>query len=169
MIRRLLAASALLAIGAACSGTGLLGEASGTLASLPPTDRMRVQVVEHGEWGDRAFELEIRRDGEARVKAVRLKGKWSDTAREFVVRTRGTPVEGRLSSADLADLDAVLRYYRSDPPASCDETRFVTLTRLREGRPIDTEQLVDRSCGAGIERLTSFADVVERMAVPAAR
>ncbi|HZL99165.1 MAG TPA: hypothetical protein VFD43_02840 [Planctomycetota bacterium] len=169
MVRRSISAALALALAAGCSSTGSQGDEGGTLLSLPATEVLRVQVVDHGEWGDTAFELEFSREGEPSVKAVRLKGKWSESARTFKVRTRSVPVRGRVTPAELYDLDQALRYYRSGPDATCNDTRFITLTRLRKGQAIDTERLVDESCGEGLDVRTSFSDLVARLQVPPAR
>jgi hypothetical protein len=163
---RLATAWALAAAGwlSACTGTGILDEGPSTLAALPPTDTMHVQVVLHGSWGDSAFELDFHRDagGQATVKGVRLTGKWNDVAKTFGVSRRSPPAEGPISGADLIALDQALDYYRGEPDESCEDTRFITLTRMRKNKPAGTETLVDRSCGEGLQGL-DFTDVMDRL------
>lgn len=148
----------------ACTGTGILDEGSSTLAGLPPTDTMHVQVVLHGSWGDSAYELDFHRDadGKATVKGVRLTGKWNDVSKSFGVSRRSPPAEGPISGADLIALDRALDYYRDDPDESCEDIRFITLTRMRKNKPVGTETLVDRSCGEGVKGL-DFSDVMDRL------
>jgi len=148
----------------ACSSTGSLDEGSSTLAALPPTDTMHVQVVLHGSWGDSAFELDFHRDaaGQATVKGVRLTGKWNDVSKTFGVSRRSPPAERPISGADLIALDQALDYYRGEPDESCEDTRFITLTRMRKSKPADTETLIDRSCGEGLKGL-DFSDVMDRL------
>jgi hypothetical protein len=169
-LTRLATASALAAAGwltAACTGTGILDEGSSTLASLPPTETMHVQVVVHGSWGDSAFELDFHRDeaGHATVKGVRLTGKWNDVSESFGVSRRGVPAEAPISGADLIALDRALDYYRGDPDEGCEDTRFITLTRMRRNKTVGTETLVDRACGEGLKGL-DFSDVMDRLGAP---
>ena len=159
---------ALCALAAACSSTGdgdsdLLGEDMASLSTLPAADVMRVQVVEHGQWGDSGYELEFRRGAQPAVSGIRLTGTWSESASRFEVRARSPRRRGAITPRDLLDLDTILEYYRSDPDDSCDDTRIVTLTQLRKGKTIATEQLVDRSCGEGLDVRTTFADVFARL------
>lgn len=167
---RLATASVLAAAGwltAACTGTGILDEDSSTLAALPPTETMHVQVVVHGSWGDSAFELDFHRDegGHATVKGRRLTGKWNDVSKTFGVSRRGAPAEAPISGADLIALDRALDYYRGDPDEGCEDTRFVTLTRMRKNKTVGTESLVDRACGEGLNGL-DFSDVMDRLKAP---
>jgi len=152
-------AAALLGTLAACSSTDVLGEDLASLSTLPPSDVLRVQVVDHGLWGDTAFELEFRRDAQPDVSGIRLTGRWSDSARKFEVSRRSVRRRGPVTPAVLHDLDALLAYYRSDPDESCDDTRIVTVTQLRKGKTVATQQLVDKSCGEGAPGRTTFSDV----------
>lgn len=170
LARLRLAAAATLAAACwlpSCTGTGILDEGSSTLAALPPTDTMHVQVVLHGSWGDSAFELDFHRDeaGKATVKGTRLTGKWNDVSKTFGVSRRSPPAEAPISGADLIALDRALDYYRGDPDEGCEDTRFVTLTRMRKNKPVGTEKLVDRACGEGLHGL-DFSDVMDRLGAP---
>ena len=170
LARLRLAAAAALAAACwlpSCTGTGILDEGSSTLAALPPTDTMHVQVVVHGSWGDSAFELDFHRDeaGKATVKGTRLTGKWNDVSKTFGVSRRSPPAEAPISGADLIALDRALDYYRGDPDEGCEDTRFVTLTRMRKNKPAGTEKLVDRACGEGLHGL-DFSDVMDRLGAP---
>ena len=158
-----LALALLGALAAACSSTDVLGEDLASLSTLPRSDVMRVQVVEHGQWGDTAFELEFRRDARTDVSGIRLTGQWSESAGTFQVRSRSVRRRGPVTPEVLHDLDEILAYYRSDPGESCDDTRIVTVTQLRKGKTIATQQLVDMSCGEGVEVRTTFADVFARL------
>jgi len=153
------------ALAAACSSTDGRGEDQGlaSLSTLPRSDVMRVQVVEHGQWGDTAFELEFRRDAQPDVSGIRLTGQWSEGERKFQVRSRSVRRRGPVTPDVLHDLDQILTYYRSDPDESCDDTRIVTVTQLRKGKTVATQQLVDKSCGESVQVRTTFADVFARL------
>jgi len=69
-----------------------------------------------------------------------------------------------LTDSDLKGLDELLRFYRSSPRGGCTTTDTITISQVRDGKTIATEQFTDGSCSTyQMKGVTTLPELVHRL------
>jgi len=69
-----------------------------------------------------------------------------------------------LSDAELTSLDGLMQFYRTNPRGDCTTTDTITITQLRDGKAVTTEQFSDGSCrGRQQSGVMPFLQIIQEL------
>ena len=118
--------------------------ASASLGQLAADESLRIAYQSKGCFHARQYEIAF--EGGASVTA----------------RAAGRSV--RLSPKETAGLDRLFAFYRSRPRGACTTVDRITITRLRAGKKLSSENYVDRSCTTDQMRdVTRLEDIARKL------
>ena len=135
-----------------------------TFSKLPATDILQVRFVSRGCFHFSTHELTFRRGATSTVAVVSVLQEWSDATKQLSDVKREELGHVTLTDSDLKGLDELLRFYRSSPWGGCTTTDTITISQVRDGKTIATEQFTDSSCSTyQMKDVTTLAEVVRRL------
>jgi hypothetical protein len=138
----------------------------GTIASLPRTDTLQISFTSTGCFHFDSYEVSVRRTDRYSVSVVEIFEKGPTAFDQQISESPPTRVElGELllSRKEVVGLDRLLKFYRSKKPEGCTTTDTISISRIRNGNVIATEQFVDQSCRADGKHLLRIPEFAQRL------
>lgn len=146
--------------------TGLCAFASdkvATFSSLPRTDTIEIRFNSSGCFHDYTYDYTFQIGTTSSVSIASVKQTWS-LKNKRIEESRSALGIVPLTATDLKGLDELLQFYRSEPAGGCTTVDRVTVSQLRNGKPIATEQFIDRTCCAlDTNRFTTLPEIARRL------
>lgn len=146
-------------IAAACCLYVHAAEKVATFSSLPATDTLEVRFTSSGCFHFYTFDFLFHRGAASSVTVVSVTQQWSVKKKKYIDKSREKLGNVQLTDADLKGLDELLNFYRSQPGGGCTTVDHITVSQLRDGKAVATEQFVDGSCAT--HRTNSFTTLPE--------
>jgi len=129
-------------------------------AKLPATDELQVRFASSGCFHSTTHEFTFRRGATSTVAVASVKAEWSDAKH----KDREELGQVALSDSDLKGLDELLRFYRSNPRGGCTTIDRITISRVRNGKTLATEEFTDGSCSTyQLKGVTTLSEIVRRL------
>lgn len=118
-----------------------------TFSALPTTDTLQVRLNSSGCFHYYTYDFTFQRGATNHASVASLLTEPRAFGNKRRDKSRKELGRVSLSEEDLKGLDASLEYYRSKPTGGCTTVVRVSISQVRNGRILATENFVDGSCG----------------------
>jgi hypothetical protein len=138
-----------------------------SFSKLKQGDTLIVRFHSSGCFHDETYDLIFRRTPELAVSIVHLP---CEAIRPALIDPQTNRVDLgtlTLSKSDIAGLDKLMDFYRSNREGGCTTLVKIAFTQQRDGKTVATEQVTDDSCQTyQMKRVTSFTKLIDRLSSP---
>jgi len=137
-----------------------------TFSKLPPGDILQIRYTSGGCFHFFTYDLAFTRtNGPAvSVEAIRLELDGPDPGAKYRDAERRELGRLSLSNEELAGLDLLLRFYRTNTVSGCTTYDGIQISQVHDGKVIATEKFVDSSCATRyVNGLVSIQSITQRL------
>lgn len=133
-------------------------------SKLPPGDALKMRFTSEGCFHFYTYDLTFTRNATATASVTLIMLEWVGTGDTYRDAERSELGKLPLSDTDLAGLDSLLAFYRTNSSAGCTTKDSIKISQIRNGKVIATEKFKDASCGADdIKGVLSIRSLVRRL------
>ena len=165
MCRSLLATILVLATSFSVSHS-CAGERIDGFTKLPASDILQMRYTSTGCFHFFTYDLTFTRSNNPAVSiaAIRLELDGPDPKARYRDAERRELGKIMLSGGDLAGLEVLLNFYRTNTVTGCTTRDGIGISQVRDGKVIATEKFTDGSCGTRyVNGLLSIQEIIQRL------
>ena len=130
---------------------------------FPADDSIHVTFTTTGCFHHATWEFDFQRAEKTSAVITLLEQHWDEAAKRQVTNKRIPLGTVTLSNRELAGLDRLLAFYRSNQPGGCTTVDRITVTQKSGEREIATESYTDATCATdGRKDLTLFLSLIPK-------
>jgi hypothetical protein len=131
-------------------------------ARLLPGDMLQVRFASEGCFHACSYELKFTRTNRPTVTITSVEWDTTANADRDGARLGTLPLSGR----DLAGLDALMAFYRTNTITGCTTKNSIKVSQIHDGKALATEKLTDASCNiedGRVKGVLSIESLIQRV------
>jgi hypothetical protein len=115
---------------------------------LPPGDTLQMRFTSEGCFHFYTDELTFTRTNQPAVSVTAIKFELDSSGKNYHEAGHRNLDTLTLSPTDLAGLDTLLAYYRTNQAGRCTTADNIRISQIHDGKTVTTERFTDASCEA---------------------
>lgn len=135
-----------------------------TFRQLPVGDTIRVIFTSSGCFHNETYEFDFQRASSVTAKVTTIEYSWNEAKQRNEEAKRATLGTVTLSDAEIAGIDRLFTFYRSNKDKGCTTVNHITATQMSGKTVKATESFTDASCATyDMKNLTLLPSIAEKL------